>query len=42
MVSEIWVWDPGSDFRDPDTDGKKASDPDRHSATLAVNENIFY
>jgi hypothetical protein len=27
MLSKIWVWDPGSEIRDPDPGVKKAPDP---------------
>jgi hypothetical protein len=41
MLSNIWVWDPGSEknlFRIPDPGVKKAPDPGSGSATL-VNNN---
>ncbi len=33
MLSNIWVWDPGSEIRDPGV--KKTPDPGSGSATLA-------
>ncbi len=44
MLSNIWVWDPGSGinlFRIPDLGVKKAPDPESGSATLQYFVTLF-
>jgi hypothetical protein len=43
MLSNIWVWDPGSEIRKkpiPDPGVKKAPDPGSGSATLLLTQKI--